>query len=88
VTSSRDRHATLWRIGPSRLTELLRISHRSNRAASAIRFSPDGRYLGILVPMEQAVRVRDLVRLRKELRVLGLDWEDEADEPELPTGSP
>jgi hypothetical protein len=38
--------------------------------------------------MEQAVRVRDLVRLRKELRVLGLDWEDEADEPELPTGSP
>ena len=87
VTCSRDGKATLWRIGPSHLTELLRISYRSNQAASVIRFSPDGRYLGFLVPMEHAVRVRDLVRLRQELRVLGLDWEDEAGKPVYPTGS-
>jgi WD40 repeat protein len=88
VTNSRDHVVTLWQIGPSCLTELLIISTRSGHAVSELRFSPDGRLLGILVPKERAVRVWDLVRLRKELATLGLDWKDEALEPELPTRLP
>ena len=41
-----------------------------------IRFSPDGRYLGVLFPNHRGVRLWDLDRLRARLGELGLDWDD------------
>ncbi len=76
ATCSRDHSTMLWQVGQEGLTELWRINPRVNRTASTIHFSPDGRYLGILIPMERAVRMCDLALLRQQLGTLGLGWHD------------
>ena len=40
-----------------------------------LRFSPDGRLLGLLVQNETAVRIWDLSALHSRLAAMGLDWE-------------
>jgi WD40 repeat protein len=87
ATNSRDRNVVLWRLGPSSITELMRLNAPSGRAASAVRFSPDGQFLGILIAQERAVRVWDLRRLHQELRTVGLDWDAGSDGP-VPTLKP
>jgi WD40 repeat protein len=76
VTIARDRFLILWKIGSASVTELLRIIPASRGAATMVRFSPDGRYLGVLVAGEQAIRLWDLKRLRRELGTLELDWQE------------
>jgi serine/threonine protein kinase len=75
ATLSRDRNLVLWQVGTSSLDEIFRITSPFRRAPSMIRFSPDGRYLGILIPGERAVRLWDFERLHRALSELGLDWD-------------
>jgi WD40 repeat protein len=84
ATNARDRNVILWQLGPASITELMRFIAPSGRAASAIRFSSDGRSLGILFAQERAVRVWNLRRLHQELRTVGLDWDAASDGP-VPT---
>ena len=79
ATTSGDRYVVLWQVDASTLTRLLEITAASDRGVSTIRFSPDGRYLGILDTNDRAVRVWDLDRLRQSLGALGLGWKLAAD---------
>ena len=42
-----------------------------------LRFSPDGRLLGVLVQNETAVRIWDLSALHSRLAAMGLGWEED-----------
>jgi WD40 repeat protein len=75
ATASRDKTVGLWRLDGSTPIEVVRIPSPSGRPVLSVRFSPDGRFLGMLVQNERAVRVWDLDLLRKRLGSLGLDWE-------------
>ena len=75
VTSSRDGFLAFWGVGES-VTELARIRASHGGSARMIRFSSDGRYLGVLFPNHRGVRLWDLDRLRARLGELGLDWDD------------
>jgi WD40 repeat protein len=74
ATLSRDRNLVLWQVSAGSVEEVLRITAPVRRAASTVHFSPDGRFLGVLIPGERAVHLWDLERLRRELAALGLDW--------------
>lgn len=74
VTCSRDGFLAFWKVGHS-LTELARIRASQSGPASEICFSADGRWLGVLIPGQRAVRVWDLVRLQEQLENHGLGWD-------------
>jgi WD40 repeat protein len=75
ATASRDKTVALWRVDGPTAAELVRIPSPSGRPVLSVRFSPDGRFLGMLVQNERGVRLWDLARLRERLAELGLDWE-------------
>jgi serine/threonine protein kinase/WD40 repeat protein len=75
ATASRDKTVALWRVDGPTAAELVRIPSPSGRPVLSVRFSPDGRFLGMLVRNERGVRLWDLARLRERLAELGLDWE-------------
>jgi hypothetical protein len=63
----------LWDLRGPKPEELIRLPSPSDRPVLAVRFSPDGRVLGMLVQNERAVRLWHLDRLRSRLAALGLD---------------
>jgi WD40 repeat protein len=74
ATASRDKTVGLWRVDGSALVELARLPSPSGRPVLSVRFSHDGRFLGMLAHNERGVRVWDLDKLRSRPKEIGLDW--------------
>ena len=74
ASGSRDGTVRLWRpAGPS--WEEVLVLRAAGGPVRRLRFSPDGRLLGVLVQNETAVRIWDLSTLHSRLAAMGLGWE-------------
>jgi WD40 repeat protein len=72
VSGSRDRNVRLWQRAGSEVQLLVTL--RFDRPVAQLEFHPDGKWLGVRIQDESAVRVVRLDELNASLKELKLAW--------------